>query len=1809
MQCRFTIRFVLLACCLFLGRPACIAQQAGLRSPGYDDYDSRTWSARPAGATAAALSPIPPPSTGTNLYSLDGPLTGARSSDPESVARSFLSGRIGSFVVSKVSTIELPLVSRYESRAAGLTHLVFRPEFQGIPYFDSGIQVHLDGEGRIWRVNQSCPATRPLELTTPASAEAAITSALALLAPETEPMTELVLREIVPETGPARQVVFQEDSLAEPIRASLVWFPSRETAVLAWQLHLYFGGDRAYLVVTGADRGEVLFSRNLTQASSPQGKVFGAPDVAHPGEGGQSDEPLTGWPAVDGVCPSGIYPAQFRAGPLLNRCWVQATETQGNNVDACLDLNGNNLCDGRATDSNTHFLFAFTNSYDLANDPVTDRAAALANAFYWTNALHDWLYGLGFDEAAGNFQTDNYGRGGAAADALKLDVQDAGASNNANFLTPPDGIAPRMQLGLFAGLRRDSAFDGDVITHEYAHGLTNRLIGGPLSVIGLYRWHSGALAEGWSDSYAATFTNDPVIGEYVSRNPATGIRTVAYDSSPYTFGQFGTLFSKAIPGASLVLNLPQVHRDGEIWATVLWQLRQALGQAAFENALTTGLTLTPNRPSMLDARDAILQAAISLGVGGSNACGVWTAFAARGFGASAALNPKQNEQPNDTALSVYEAFDLPPACGGTPLMPVDNRLDDDMEGGDNGWTATGLWRRTNRRAASGVFSWWFGQEATGTYNTGARAFGTLTSPSIDLTGVSNAVVEWDQVLRTEGFGQAINLGSGNAAAYLNADAGRLLISVDGGSWVTLSHLAHNNSGGGFEPHKVNISRFAGGSVRIRFDIDTIDAVNNGLEGWFIDNVRVSRLSASPSQLLVSPLGLTFSGVAGALSPGSQTINISNGSGEALGWSANVSQGNSWLTLSSPAGVAPSTVAVSLDSSGLPAGTHLGVIEIDAAGAADSPATVNVTLTLSAPALPAALWSFEESASGPGVTVTDSFGGHHGTTKGFGSVPSPGASGFARVFNGSTDCVQIPASSDLTPTTFTARAWVKLHSYPSSFGVILAAFGGGNSRGWYLGVKSSGEVIFMGASPPNSSPWLVSSAKLNLKQWHSVSVTVDRLSGDVAIYIDGARDRTARFPAIVDDATVPVTIGRASWYDGYYLNAAIDEIEIFPALRTAADIASRYALFSPPPLPANLSTVAEWNFQSGAADVSGNGHGGTLNGTATVTGVSGNGRRFDGVSDVATVPGSVDFTPSSFTVRAWVELLSAPGDWGAVVANFGGAFDGWYLGVNSDGRVLFAAGSLPSSLPIVVSASAVSLNRWHHITAAYHGQTRRVTLYIDGVQDTVAYVAGLTPQAGGTLAMGKASWAQDHFLHFDLDEVRLDPTVWTPVQTQSDFNSFFPDQALDPVAIWKFDDAGAGPGTSLADSSGNGHDATTQGLGAESVSGVVGPARSFAGRPDYAWLSPHAELSTASFSFATWVKVDTYPGNWGVIASTYGGDFKGWYVGVFNDGRVIFSVSGLPSSNPWLLSASSLQPGQWHYVAVTLEGASRRGRIYIDGVLDRTAVYPAFTPQTSTQPTLGRASWVDSYYLNCTLDEARLYPGELASGEVLALFNSFPAPPPPAAPQPVAHWAFGETGVGPGTVLADGTGNGHDAVTAGTGTVPATGINGSGRHFTGFPDYAYLTPHAELSSTDFSLTSWVKIDALPSKWGVIYSNYGGDFQGWYAGIHTDGRVIFSVSGLPSSNPWLLSTSSLTPGQWHHIAVTFDGSDRRGRIYIDGLLDRSAVFPAFDQQSVIQPLIGRASWVDSYYLKFLVDEMKLYGQELSPSEVLADMAGVP
>ena len=122
--------------------------------------------------------------------------------------------------------------------------------------------------------------------------------------------------------------------------------------------------------------------------------------------------------------------------------------TQGNNVLAIEDGNANNIPDGTIpVDS----LLTFDYAFPLDSQPDAYIEAAITNLFYWCNINHDILYQYGFDEASGNFQEDNFGRGGQESDFLNADGQDGSGFNNANMGTGPDGSNPRLQMFLWNG--------------------------------------------------------------------------------------------------------------------------------------------------------------------------------------------------------------------------------------------------------------------------------------------------------------------------------------------------------------------------------------------------------------------------------------------------------------------------------------------------------------------------------------------------------------------------------------------------------------------------------------------------------------------------------------------------------------------------------------------------------------------------------------------------------------------------------------------------------------------------------------------------------------------------------------------------------------------------------------------------------------------------------------------------------------------------------------------------------------------------------------------------------------------------------------------------------------------------------------------------------------------------------------------------------------------------------------------------------------------------------------------------------------
>src|SRR5262249_3883769 len=137
---------------------------------------------------------------------------------------------------------------------------------------------------------------------------------------------------------------------------------------------------------------------------------------------------------------------------------------------------------------------------DLTSDPKTYAAASTVQLFYRANWYHDRLYQLGFTEAAGNYQTTNFDRGGLGQDAVVCLVQagaDVGNTDNSAFQAAPDGTPGYCYMFVFDQTSpfRDGSLDQEVVCHELTHGVSNRLLGHGTLISEL---QSEGMGEGWS---------------------------------------------------------------------------------------------------------------------------------------------------------------------------------------------------------------------------------------------------------------------------------------------------------------------------------------------------------------------------------------------------------------------------------------------------------------------------------------------------------------------------------------------------------------------------------------------------------------------------------------------------------------------------------------------------------------------------------------------------------------------------------------------------------------------------------------------------------------------------------------------------------------------------------------------------------------------------------------------------------------------------------------------------------------------------------------------------------------------------------------------------------------------------------------------------------------------------------------------------------------------------------------------------------------------------------------------------------------
>jgi len=559
-------------------------------------------------------------------------LTVRSSLRPTEVAKNFLRDQTTIFALSSNEIENLRLLVEDVTESARF--IAFNQTVNGIDVFNGQIKFTINKDGQVIQV-AAADVVPGLDISIIAalSPEAAVKAAFDAVG--TALKSDLSL---APSAKGKTAFLNPNGPGYSPITAELSVFPmTASSARLAYRIFLELDAKRWYELLIDAGSGAMLFRHNL-YVFAGRANVW----TESPSKGTRT---LVNFPEASSVNPAGWLPET-------------GTVTTGNNVDAYLDLNGNDqpdavsdprLRDGRAYSPTQLFDFPFGDG-TVQQDPRQYAAAAITNAFYFVNTAHDYFYNLGFNEVAGNYQTSNFNREGTGGDAVVAEVQWGGGSETAAFAPTPEGVAPKLRLGLFPRntVSRiddlDSSYDGMVVIHEYAHGVTDRLVGAKVSTSCLDNIQSAALSEGWSDYFAISFFNNPVQAGYISQNSVRGIRRYSYEGYPLTYEDFGN----GIDGY-------QEHDDGEIWAATLWDLRKSLGAAVTDRLVVNGLKSTPCSPSMTDARDAILTAD-QAGNDGANRRTIWTVFARHGLGFSAL----GVDGSGSTGTRYDAAYDLPP---------------------------------------------------------------------------------------------------------------------------------------------------------------------------------------------------------------------------------------------------------------------------------------------------------------------------------------------------------------------------------------------------------------------------------------------------------------------------------------------------------------------------------------------------------------------------------------------------------------------------------------------------------------------------------------------------------------------------------------------------------------------------------------------------------------------------------------------------------------------------------------------------------------------------------------------------------------------------------------------------------------------------------------------------------------------------------------------------------------------------------------------------------------------------------------------
>jgi len=616
------------------------------------------------------------------------------------------------------------------------------------------------------------------------------------------------------------------------------------------------------------------------------------------------------------------------------------------------------------------------------------------------------------------------------------------------------------------------------------------------------------------------------------------------------------------------------------------------------------------------------------------------------------------------------------------------------------------------------------------------------------------------------------------------------------------------------------------------------------------------------------------------------------------------------------------------------------------------------------------------------------------------------------------------------------------------------------------------------------------------------------------------------------------------------------------------------------------------------DRSGNGHNGTIKGTASVTlGKLGTAIKFEKAGDCVSVPHSEELhfaATDSYTVSFWVkpEELDA---WQCVIAknrSTARAYMGFWFDAK---RFAYCQGSDGSAWFDSPRYDGAVNDTWYNVVMVQDATANKSFLYVDGVK---VVERNYTKPCSGTtpLFMGNGDGINLNQFYGSLDEVKIYGTAKSAAEITEAYNA---DKANagSTVAYWDFENITDGV---VPDVSGNGHNGNIGGT-VDSVKGKLGKGVNFSEHTDYISV-PHSTdfnfAATDSYTISLWVKPDVINAQQCVINKGRQNS-NGNYTGLWVQHNSLLFSSGYEKNGStttyYDVRKQITVPNVWYHVVMVQDASLGKSILYVNGELAAEKAYTRAV--TGTDNLIMGNVWANNNTsFQGSIDDVKIEKRAMGLAEAKYIYDNI------MGSNLLFHYDFDDVTE---TTVPDSSFHGNDGTIVGTPEIRGNGKVGNAMYITNDGDGFTVADNDsfDFTSTDsFTLSAWIKADSYGG-WRNIAAKNREDTGAQYYGLFLNSNSLTFAMGVRTVGgvkSWPAISTKIETGEWYNVVLVQDGEAGKSYMYLDGVLVGTAD-ATYDYKGSTPWEIGGRFSANKEYFKGGIDELKLYNTALAADEI--------